>query len=442
MEAEGWTDQFLKDLRRAPGLASLKQIDFHFAKVDWELGQISEDMLNEARQSSLFLAVLAEGSVSQSQSRFFGLEMKSFRESGPVNGRFCPIPLFPLTGHQLSKLMPLENEQAFWNKKLEFFYIEDGIPLWLRPGSEDYSKRVEMASWYLRHRLDDLIARQAALQRSEEKGPFAGKAVLLSHSEPDMQREWKEIRELLRNDGVTILGQDEVGFAADLPKAILFVQILSPLDATDRAKSQLRVVESLESIPILQWRKYINPKLLERMDEDDKRLFAGPHVLVCGLEEFKRTIRERLKQLMKAPPPPSKHEKPYLYITADEPDLGFARKLQATARKKTDADIMETNEENRRADFEEGLKQAAGMVFLYGDAERYFIDRWLKEYVRKTRYLKVHPKVAVLYQAPPKKKAEQEPLVPFDELRTVGSQDEFSLDAIEQICAELNRDHA
>ena len=98
---------------------------------------------------------------------------------------------------------------------------------------------------------------------------------------------------------------------------------------------------------------------------------------------------------------------------------------------------MAANEAERRNDFVEALKQASGMVFLYGSAERHFIDRWLKEYVRKTRLLGVFPKLAALYQAPPKKEADQEPLVPFDELRTVGSQEVFTLEAMEQICSEL-----
>jgi hypothetical protein len=77
------------------------------------------------------------------------------------------------------------------------------------------------------------------------------------------------------------------------------------------------------------------------------------------------------------------------------------------------------------------------VVFLHGHAKRQFVDLWLKEFIRKTRLLKIHPKLAVLYQAPPKKTEEEEPLVPIEELRTEGSQKEFTLQGIEMICAEL-----
>ena len=95
-----------------------------------------------------------------------------------------------------------------------------------------------------------------------------------------------------------------------------------------------------------------------------------------------------------------------------------------------------------RALIEEGLKRAAGVLFLYGDAGRLFIDRWLKEFVRKTSLLQVQPRLVALYQAPPKKKAEDEPLVPFDDLRMVGSQETFSLEPVEAICVELCGDRA
>jgi hypothetical protein len=256
------------------------------------------------------------------------------------------------------------------------------------------------------------------------------------------------VETLLRNDGVTLLSADELplgtGGSNDAPQMPdLFVQLLSPLDPTENAKAQLAAIEALGSVPILQWRKQTNPKLLALMDEDDRMLFDGPRVVAVGLEEFKRDIREKLKELAR---PRAEirgyEEKPYLYITADTPDLRYAREVQAVARKRTVADVMLEDESERRADFEEGLKRAAGVVFLYGDAERRFIDRWLKEYVRKTSLLQVHPKLVALYQAPPKKTADAEPLVPFDELRRVGSQEEFSLEPIEEICAELYRDRA
>jgi hypothetical protein len=444
MEAEEWARQFEHDLRAAPGLASIPGLTTYFAKRNWELGQVSDEMLDAARQSALFVAVLTEGSLAEAESRFLGLEMKAFRESGSIGGRFCPIPLFPVAGSQLSALMPSENAQAFWNTNLEFFYREDDVPLWLRPDSElekgSYRKRVEKASWFLKNRLNELRTRLGGADKLEARGPFSGRTVLLGQKEPNVEAEWNAVRELLRNDGVTVLGDDDCAsedFAAALLKADLFVQLLSPLDPTDRAKEQFAAVAARGSVPILQWRRQINPKLLERMDEDDRRLFDGSHVLAVGLEEFKRAIRDKLKQLANPPPPVKTGDKPFVYIAADSSDLPLAREIQAAARKEADVDVMAEEESKRVEDFDGGLKQATAVVFLYGGAERKFINWWLKQYMRKTRLWKVYPKLTALYYAPPKKDTEQEPLWGVEELRTVGSQEKFSLEPIDQICAEL-----
>jgi len=453
MEAESWAEQFVTDLRKAPGLAPLKDLQIYFAKVNWELGQISDEMLDQARRSAIFVAILTEGSVSQGESRFLGLEMKAFRESGQLNGRFCPILLFPVTSFQIANLMPLENPQAFWNSNLEFFYKEDGIPLWLRQGSEprsgDYSKQVEKTSWHLRKRIDALVVKHAAAAEPERKGPFAGKTVLLGQKEQNIGREWNEILELLRNDGVTVAsstgadGTQAGEFESAVKNADLFVQLLSPLDPTDGARSELKTVEEQSrAIPILQWRPQINPRLLERMDADDRHLFEGPHVRAGGFEEFKRAVRDKLKQLAKPPKESIVGQKPYLYITADASDLHHARQIQVAARTKADVDVMAEEESKRAEDFDGGLRQANGIVFLYGNAEPKFVTWWLKQYMRKTRLWRIYPKLTVLFQAPPKKNAEQEPLWGVEELQTYGSQEQFSLDAVEQICAELSRDRA
>lgn len=449
MEAEKWTAQFVQALQTTSGsdLAPLRDLKFYFAKDNWQLGQISDEMLEAVRQSALFLAVLTKDSIFDAQSRFLARELKAFRESGNLNGRFCPIPLHPVPGAELSKLMPLDNAQAFWNKNLEFYFESDSIPIWLEPSNEqragDYNICVVKASWYLRKRLDEQKSRGSESGTAEKKGPFSGKSVLLARKEPDVEREWNDIRELLLNDGVNLLADDGAGggafdFDAALQRADLFVQLLSPLDPTETAKAQLAAVEARGSIPILQWRRRINnPKLLDGMADGDRKLFDGSHVIAGGPDEFKRAIREKLKELAQRRLPVPKRDKPYLYITANSPDLQIARAVQVAARKYTVADVMSEDKSERRKDFAKGLKQAAGVIFLYGDADRQFIDRWLKEYIRATRLLNVYPKVAALYQAPPKKKAEEEPLVPFDELRTIGSQEKFNLGAVEQICAEL-----
>src|SRR4029077_8347545 len=109
-----------------------------------------------------------------------------------------------------------------------------------------------------------------------------------------------------------------------------------------------------------------------------------------------------------------------IYITADIPDLRLARELQKTARERAVTVIMDEDQANRREDFESNLMLASGVIFLHGTAERRFVELWLNEFVKKTRLLKLHPKVTALYEAPPEKPEEELPSPPI-KLRMEGS---------------------
>jgi hypothetical protein len=457
MEAESWTKRFEKDLRDEIALASAKGLEIYFAPKNWQLGGISDEMLEAARNSALFVAVLtkdslAEGEDPEHRARFLQREMKAFRQSRPVNGRFFPIPLYPIAGSQLSEVMPIENSQAFWNANRKFYFYEDGIPLRLEADTEQhlgqYKKEVQKVAYQLRTRLDEI--------RSSTEGAFSGKTVLLARNGADsnVAKEWQYIRNMLPNDGATVLPEatsevdpvkSNAEFEAAAQKVDLFVQLFSSLDDTfDQGRVQLETIERCKSIPVLQWRKKhssskTDAAILNSLDEAERRFCEGAHVQTGLLEDFKTEIRDALERITtrgrfkeSEPPPP---QRPYLYITADTSDLTFARELQTAARKRTVADVMTDDEAKRRDDFEQGLMQASAVVFLHGNAKRQFVNLWLKEFVRK----QIHSRFAErtwLYQAPPEKTIEDEPLKPI-ELRVEGSQKEFTLEGIERICAEL-----
>jgi hypothetical protein len=465
MEAESWTKQFEEDLRDGTDLTSAKGLKVYFAPRSWPQGGISDDMLEAARSSAVFVAVLTRDALPDDETRFLQKEMEAFRESGPLKGRFFPIPLYPIDGSRLSRAMPVDNSQAFWSTNLEFFFVEDGIPLRLAPGIEPdpgrYRRTVQKVAYQLRQRLDDI--RTGASGAAGTKGPFAGRTVILARKElqSNVEKEWEYIRKLLVNDGATVIpsatsGSDparfEAGLEAAISRADLFVQLFSALDNLDDAKTELKLVAARKSIRILQWRKKLSdPKkdsaILMALDEENKRFCEGESVQTGLLEDFKLVIRDELdkrnklirEELERRDNP---HQdigsggKPYLYITADTSDMRLARQLQAAARKRTVADVMTQDAARRRKDFEQGLMLASGVVFLHGSANRKFVDRWLSEFAKKTLSLKIHPKITALYLAPPEKTAEDEPLAPF-ELRTEGSQKEFTLQGIEKICAEL-----
>jgi hypothetical protein len=441
MEAESWTKQFEKDLKDEPLLAAAKDLNVYFARRDWHLGGSSNDMLEAARTSAIFVAVLTKDAVDDRDGRFLGKEMNAFRASSPLKGRFCPIPLYPIDASKLSAVMPIDDPDAFWNINITFFFHDDGIPILLRPDTELqpglYKRTVNKVAHQLRERLEEV---KTGLKGANGKGAFSGKVVFLARTIPRsyVEEEWKVIRKLLVNDGANVVPSEaSESDEAAIRKADLFVQLFSEVDSLDGPKAHLELAQTRKSIPIFQWRKKPPNTDLTILNEADKNFCEGANVQTGLLEHFKLTLRDKLAELSKPPPEIEPSDKPYLYITADTADLRLARQLQTVARKRTVADVMVEDESRRRNDFEEGLMHASGVVFLYGDAKRLFVDLWLKEFARKTRLLKLHPKIAALYLAPPERTEEEEPLVPIEGLRIEGSHREFTLAGIERICAEL-----
>src|ERR1043166_5832113 len=91
MEAEDWARQFEADLQKELAFLLSGKVAIYFAKRNWELGLNSNVMLEQARKSCLFLAILTRSSVTEGENRFLSKEGEAFRESGSVIGRFIPL---------------------------------------------------------------------------------------------------------------------------------------------------------------------------------------------------------------------------------------------------------------------------------------------------------------------------------------------------------------
>jgi hypothetical protein len=451
MEAEAWTKRFKQDLVDGTELPAAIGSRIYFARQDWTLGSTSEDMLEAARNSALFVAVLTRDSLGQERKRFLRQEMDAFQKTGPVKGRFCPLPLYPVESSQLKVAMPTDNPGAFWNSNISFFYEEDGTPYWLQPDSEpksgEYRKRVQKVAHQLRELLDNLKASTSEEARINEHGPFSGKTVFLAPRDREsiiLEQDWQSIKKLLVDDGAKVLPDPLTSDSeeAAIGRSDLFVQLFTASDPLDNARRQLKsakiVKESGRPITVLQWRKKLKAESVEGLPPEEREFCQSPDVQTGLLEEFKIAIREELSKPPPPPPPPD-DGKPYLYIAADTLDLQLAGELQEAARKSTVADVMTRDETQRLKDFEDGVTHASGVVFLIGNAEVSFVEAWLKVFIRNAALAKLRSKFknrTWLYRAPPpdKPKKVNSPI----ELRVEGSETEFALDGIERICAELS----
>jgi hypothetical protein len=453
MEAEAWTKRFAQDLVDGTELPAAIGSRIYFAGKDWALGGTSDDMLDAARNAALFVAVLTKDSLGEEHKRFLRQEMEAFQKSGPVKGRFCPLPLYPVDASQLKMVMPTDNPDAFWNTNMNFFYKDgDDIPLRLKPDSEPqpgaYGKKVEKVAHQLRDLLDKLQVSRSAEVRINEHGPFSGKTVFLAPRDPEScipEQEWQSIKKLLLDDGAKVLPEAPTAEAerAAVARCELFVQLFTASDLLDTARRQLNLAQTAKAagqrLPVLQWRKKLRAESLEGLAAPDREFCEGADVRTGLLEEFKIAIREELSK-PPPPPPPGEDDKPYLYIAADTPDLALAGELQEAARKRTVADVMTRDETQRLKDFEDGVTHASGVVFLIGNTEVAFVEGWLKVFIRNAALAKLRSKFknrTWLYRAPPPEKPKKVNS-PID-LREEGSEKVFAIEGIERICAELCR---
>jgi hypothetical protein len=474
IEAEEWAQHFEQDLRKElEQWLPAGELRTYLAKRDWQMVP-SDDMLDEARNAAFFIATLIPGALSDDGLRFFQQEWEAFAQSarmfGSVETRFAPVLIKPIDSRRITQFFPLGNENAFW--RASEFYFEDkaGIPHTLLHNSRKsiYCKKIAEVAWQIKQRLVQ-IKEQAGAERSEQQaaaaGPFSGMKVLLGESGEGLSGEWQEVRQLLINDGVEVIPsgefpQDDRGLEEllkrELERADLFVQLLNPLGEANRlaeaeasgaaegAKSRAQLsyecalaYRKTTSRPfaILQWR---DPKIIRgALRYWPEELLDSAHVQAVGLQQFKRAIRAKLEDLRK-PPPPSPTSKPFLFIMADQPDLNLANQLSEAALEHADVDVMTETEQDRKEHFLEAMKIAAGVIILHGKAPVQFVNNWLSMYVREKAKLKRSSHLDALYRAPPRKQSNEEPRIPSRDLRTMGSDELFTLDGIQQLCKELS----
>lgn len=480
VEAEEWAQHFEQDLKKElEQWLPATELRTYLAKRDWQMAP-SDEMLEEAQHAAFFIVTLVPGALSDEGLRFFQQEWEAFGKSGPVFGtvetRFAPVLMKPIDGRRITQFFPLENEKAFWRPFEFYFQDKSGIPHTLMHNSRKsiYCKKITEVAWQIKQRLEQIKERMAAepddgptvaASSPAANGPFSGMKVLLAERDEQLGTEWDEIKQLLLNDGVEVIpggefpsddGKLEDFLKRELPRVDLFVQLLNPIDeasrraeaeagqapASTKTRAQLShdcAVAYLKTasrpFAILQWR---DPKIIRAaLRYWPEELLDSAYVQAVGLQQFKRAIRAKLEDLRK-PPPPSPAGKPFLFIMADQPDLVLARELSEAALDHADVDVMTEAEQDRKEHFLDAMKLAAGVIILHGKAPVQFVNNWLSMYVREKAKLKRNSHLDALYRAPPRKQSNEEPRIPTRDLRTLGSEEQFTLDGMHQLCKELH----
>lgn len=443
-----WVREFHRCLETAINqrIPSNEHPAIYFDDHDFEGGQHSDSLIDAARNSALFLAIVSPPYVAP--GKFTLRELRAFcdahqnRSQVIVSVYFLPID---------DALRPPELENP---RRIEFYLTnESNVPVPLTSRGDEYISKVHTVAHHIKNRLDELRRGSSSSTVTEPIGPLTGKTVLLSKVMDDLVDTRDEVRVHLERLGAAVLPEGEFPpwgpdfvreFKAQLPRADLFVQLLSKVRSDKRDDETLSCAQfqhrtALEvGKDIMQWR---DPSDISKVQHYDKALLEGAAAM--GLEQFKNAVRKKLEQQPSpAPVPIERGVDPFIYITAADEDLSRAFELKEIADTLGAAKIME--DEDKLKDFRKQVADAEAVVFLYGDAPRKFVDDWLATYLKwRTKQVKKSPQMEVVYYAPPPKSGSTQKLrTGWKGLREYGSQDTFSAEDIYKIFAELRRGSA
>jgi hypothetical protein len=451
-----WVREFHRYLETALNqrIPSRDKPDIFIDNRDFEAGNHSTMLIEAARKSALFIAVVSPSYVAP--GKFTLDELEAFCAGGDARNRIVAVYVLPVDED-------LQPQHLYGPCREDFHWFNErhvAIPLTSQFRAGDYNSKVQTIAQHIKNRLDDLRRRAGVAPDERRRNPvFAGKTVLLAPGEKLVRDEWQTVRNYLNEFGVGLLPErdypeDEAQFAqalaADVAKADLFVQLLSPRDdliawtegRAGRARLEAAAAKrAARPLPILQWLDpAIDAEKLKKIHWDAE-LLEGPDVLRVGLQEFQREIKRRLDSLSRPPEPkPEKSANPFVYIAADEHDLDHALQLQGIASKHGAVSrIME--DENKLRDFRKQIKLADVVVFLYGAAPRRFVDDWLATYVKiKMGEGRKNARVEAVYYTPPPKSGVKDKLrTSWDGLCELGSHDTFLPEDIEKVFSELRR---
>src|ERR1700730_14557914 len=395
MEAQRWASRFRDDLIDETELTTLlaKKLKVYIGSRDWELGQPDAEMLHNARESALFLAILTRDSLSDGRDkRFLEKEMQVFRESGrSLAGRFCPILLSPISSSKLLEAMPVD-KGSFWNKNLQFYFHKQQTPIWLDPDTEvnrgEYKRTIKVAAYQLRNRLDDLRSKSVG----KRSGRLSGCRVLLAQKEEDIEEYWNKARDHLEYRGATIKpdreysGDDELieGISEHLNSTDLFVQLLSPVDeqARDEGKPSLTLLQYQlakdRGLPCMQWRRPDHRKEKFPSIKNWDQLFNTLDLQNVVFPEFLKAIEQKLEDLARPALQESPRQQNLLFIVNDKSNVGFADSLVGkfegnqnwqAARSLHNGAAREIQES-----LDENLRECQALFVLYGPSP-FLVDR-------------------------------------------------------------------
>lgn len=378
----GWVTAFAKNLNTGPGVLQKRLFIDHQLKPGDDFGA---DLMTRVERSSVLVLLLSPNYVN---SRWCGMEVERFvqahaadpdRPSGVFVVELWPYESLLTRPPVIERLRKRLFVSKFWFKPADASAPSVAgypSPLDGQPEGKALYWRVlnELQAAIDRQVLELRAVREASrvgaatqvsqppqLQVAPPTGPARGGlgTVLLADTTDDLETERNKVRAILEPEGVLVLPEGDyvalsktefdAAVSADLDRAGLFVQLLSPTAGRKRFELPLPQLQYQRALaggkPIMQWASR-QPATGEIADAGHAALFETETLRVTHLTDFANSIVGRLRteqarresaaqELLRqqaesareaavARPGPARQPKPFIFIDdkAGEPTIG------------------------------------------------------------------------------------------------------------------------
>jgi hypothetical protein len=285
------------------------------------------------------------------------------------------------------------------------------------PAERQYYEKLNDLASQLAEYLKSL--RDPAQPGPQKVIPDERPTIFIAEPTDDLDEVHDDVKRYLQQAGLRVLpdswyprepGAFESAATRDLANCDVFVQLLSgsvgkrtPDVPNGYASLQLQLAES-SGKPILQWR-------IEDLDTgkiSDARhraLLERETVLAVGIEEFKRTIKERV--FKKKAPAPAKPIDAFVFVDGETEDNPLAEKVCEALKQYGAGYVLPERRGTAaqiRRELERNLVECDALIVVYGTSDRGWVDEQLRQ-CRKALSKRERPLQAVaVFEGPPETK--------------------------------------
>ena len=272
-------------------------------------------------------------------------------------------------------------------------------------------------------------------------------AVFLAEATDDLYYIRKQVVDYLNQAGLRVvpsatesypLEEDKFRAAVERDLAAsssVFVQLLSGVPGRyQRYVALQNELAAKSGKTILQWRSR-DLDLAQVEDQQLRDLLNGETVLAVGIEEFKKTIVERVKSAAKAPAVPPAAV--FIRVSADAEDAALLEAIESVLNRNQvyyDAGAMDSLEEEVKYIFE----NCDGLIIPYGKRDVKDVEKRLRGCLTQMFRQKRKPLLAV-YQAPKEKPT---PGISMPGLRIVKAGEQVNEQELLQFISDLRKNAA